>query len=91
MTDTDRIAEMIHQLASDPRPCLLCGQPSSVVGTYFPADGKRLGAPDGLHRVVMYCLCDAHDIADPTVQHNVERVIERDVKRATKRRNARWN
>lgn len=74
------LAEALADYAAEVRagrsPCLLCGEPGSRVGAWFPTDrySRYLGAPPGKTRVVPYALCDACHTA-PDSMRTVEDAI----------------
>ena len=57
-------------------PCFFCNKEPVVAGVFYPTDevSKKMGAPDGKHRIIVYSLCkDCVNI--PDVQKKIEEIV----------------
>jgi hypothetical protein len=61
----------IHQAMQTPKPCLLCGQPPTVAGLFWPDAPLLWGGKPGKGRVIAYWLC-THCRDVPGVTDRVE-------------------
>ncbi len=65
-------------------PCILCGRPTMRRGVWIPDDPAREGLgspPAGRQRVMLYALCEAHDIHKRITLVLVEQTIKEQMAR----------
>lgn len=64
--------------------CILCGRPTMRRGVWIPDEPAREGLgspPPGTQRVVLYAVCDAHDIRKRITLVLVEQTIKEQMAR----------